>query len=290
MIIRAVCIPCIFQVRSKEILSSNIDEREKKEALRGLLKLMYELSRTNASTTFIASEAFRYVKRVTKDPDPYREYKRLANEVARRLVPKVRKMLEGLEGYGYFRRLVTIAVNANSIDPGVPSFKFGFEMLGDLLLNEEFSIDHRERIYGFLKGCKRVIYLLDNAGEAVFDVFLVKFLACEMDLDVTVVTKTFPYQNDVTVEEALELGFKDYARVLGTGNDYSGLLPGTYAKEVRDAINEADVIVAKGMAHYETFLYAPVSKPVIHLFKAKCAPVASTLKVSPGSNIALLKN
>jgi len=286
---RAVCIPCIFSVRSKEILESDLTEEEKKKALRQLMKLLYELFDPNQSTTYIACEAFRYVKQVTHNDDPYRRYKEETNRLAKKLLPRVLEEMKKYEGKDLFKKLVAVSVNANILDPGVPSLKFKLTDLEKLLLRDDFAVDHRDKIYDLLLESKKVIFLLDNAGEAVFDKLIVDFLATEMGLKVWVVAKDRPYQNDVTVREALKLGLGENAQVLGTGSDYSGLLPGTYSKEVKELLKSCDLVIAKGMAHYETFLYAPPERTVAHLFKAKCQPVAETLGVAPGSNIALLK-
>jgi len=130
--------------------------------------------------------------------------------------------------------------------------------------------------------------MLDNAGEAVFDKILVEEIV-KLGPKVVVLAKSEPYQNDVTVNDAIKLGFDKVAEVVGTGSDYGGPLPEGLSKEAKELLAKTDLIIAKGMANYEAFLYAPPKKPVAHLFKAKCEPVASTLGVDVGARIAILK-
>ncbi|RLF16377.1 MAG: hypothetical protein DRJ66_03165 [Thermoprotei archaeon] len=283
------CIPCIVNARANEIINySRLSDEEKVKALSILLKVISENVTPNTSTITLASIGFRAVKELIGDDDPYREYKKLSNKIAMELLHDVMKEVKDLEGYERFRCLVVVSINANAIDPGVPPFHFDPERLREVLLEMSLDIDHTRKIYGLLTKAKRVVFLLDNAGEAVFDKVLVEEIA-NMVSEVIVVAKSSAYQNDVTVKDAIELGFDKVARVVGTGSDYGGPLPEALSSEVKELLSTADLIIAKGMANYEAFLYAPPKRPVAHLFKAKCKPVADTLRVRVGSRIALLK-
>ena len=52
------------------------------------------------------------------------------------------------------------------------------------------------------------------------------------------------------------------------------------SREFRDLFDEADVIIAKGQAHYETL--TDTGKPTYSLMRVKCAVVAKTQGVQPG--------
>jgi len=283
------CIPCIINARVNEILRSNIDDNEKIQAIIELLRFIIKEAKPGTSTIYLASEGFRLVKKLTRNIDPYREYKKRSNELAYELLPDVIKYLERLSGYEKFRALALITVNANSLDPGVPPFTHEIEELRKTLLQGDFVIDETKKVYSMLDDIDKVAFLLDNAGEAVFDKLLVEELV-RYGIEVIVIAKSGTYQNDVTYEEAIELGFNEIAHVVGTGSDYGGPLPDALSEEAKRVLNSVDLIVAKGMANYESFLYSPPPRPVFHLFKAKCVPVASTLNVEKGANIAILRN
>jgi len=290
MKITSRCIPCILEVRSREILNAEtLSEEEKKEKLRGLIKLVHELLTPEASTIYVASEAFRYVKTAIGDPDPYKRLKDESNRIALKLLPQVEKRVSKLEGFEKFKTLVTVSVNANIIDVGVSGLKYDLGKLGEVLFKDSFAIDHRLVIYEKLIKSSKIVFLLDNAGEAVFDKLLVKYITEDLGKKVTVITKSCPYQNDVTFREALELGFNEVADVLGTGSDYAGLFYGTYTREVSKVIKESDLVISKGMANYEALHYKPLEKTTAFLLKAKCDPVARTLNTVKGSNIAFLR-
>jgi len=281
MKVRPQCIPCIYGVRAREILESDLDDAAKVEALAGLARVLSEVATPEASTVEVAWRCFRYVKGTLGTEDPYAEYKRRSNEVARRFLESLASELERLSGYERFRTLLLASVVANSLDPGVPSYERA-ELGG---LPRGFEADDTRTIYDILGSSQSVVYLLDNAGEAVVDLAVVKEMR-SMGVEVVVVTKSAPYQNDVTVEEALTIGFGKYARVLGTGNDYGAVSYPMLPDEVKAVIRDADLVIAKGMANYEAALYSPPPARVAHLLRAKCEPVASSLGVRVGALVA----
>lgn len=279
------CLPCIYSARAREILASrNLSEEEK---ICALADLAAELSRANAfsSTIRLASETYRLVKYKTRDRDPYREYKLESNKlISERLLPLLRERVKRLSGYELFRELLTASIAANSLDPGVP----GYEKL-DVNLNVKLGRDESREAYELLSKARRLAYVLDNAGEALVDLEVVKFLN-SMGVEVWVVAKSRPYQNDVTVDEALELGFAEYARVVGTGSDAAGPLPGEISSEALETLSAVDLIIAKGMAAFEALEEWAPPKPVVHILRAKCAPVAAAVGVNVNEGAVVLRN
>ena len=265
------------------LAARNLAEQEKVYALAALAA---ELSRANpySSTIRLATETFRFVKQKTRDPDPYRDYKRESNRlVEEKLLPLLRERVAQLSGRERFRELLVASIAANSLDPGVP----GYEKL-EVDLNVKLGRDDSWEAYELLRRARRVAYVLDNAGEALVDLEVVKLLS-SAGLEVWVLAKSRPYQNDVVVDEAVELGFAEYARVIGTGSDAAGPLPGELSEEALEALTAADVIIAKGMAAFEAFEeWAPL-KPVLHVLRAKCAPVAAAVGVHVGEGAIALR-
>jgi uncharacterized protein with ATP-grasp and redox domains len=56
--------------------------------------------------------------------------------------------------------------------------------------------------------------------------------------------------------------------------------------ELREEMDTARLIIAKGMANFESLGDEELAVPVAYLLKAKCVPVASELSVKVGSNVA----
>lgn len=270
------CIPCIYSARAREILASKLSDAEKIQAL---TYLAAELSRANchSSTIRLATDTYRIVKLRTRSWDPYSEYKRESNRlVSEVLLPALRARVEGLKGCDLFHELLVASIAANSLDPGVP----GYEKL-NVDLEVGLGRDESRRAYELIANARKIAYVLDNAGEALVDLEVVKLIR-GLGAEVWVLAKSAPYQNDVTVDEAVEMGFADYARVVGTGSDAAGPVPGEISEEARRVLEAADVVIAKGMAAFESFEEWCPPKPIIHVLRAKCAPVAAAVGVNVG--------
>jgi len=149
-------------------------------------------------------------------------------------------------------------------------------------------VDDTEEIYRALRRARAVAYLLDNCGESILDKLLIAELR-SWGLKVYAVVKGGAYQNDVTVSDALRVGLDEVAELVSTESDFSSLIPGTYSERVEEALRESDLVVAKGMAHYETLSELELDRPVAFLLRAKCEPVARSLGVGVGKNVALLR-
>ena len=114
---------------------------------------------------------------------------------------------------------------------------------------------------------KKLLYLTDNAGEIGFDrIFAETICRLYPDLDICFCVRGGPALNDATREDAKAVGIP--FRVIDNGN----LIPGTWlpqlGQEARQAMEEADVIFAKGMANVETLLGC--GKNIYYAFLVKC--------------------
>jgi uncharacterized protein with ATP-grasp and redox domains len=55
-----------------------------------------------------------------------------------------------------------------------------------------------------------------------------------------------------------------------------------------DIYNNAEIIVAKGMANWETMTETPAPAPTVYMFRTKCEPVATAVGAPEGESIAYL--
>ncbi len=128
-----------------------------------------------------------------------------------------------------------------------------------------------------------ILYLVDNVGELTFDCLLIKKLV-ELGKKVTTAAKKKPILNDATTEDVN----RSYITLFGdvdpnisiihTGIPTVGLFPGFISKEFWNAFDSADLILAKGMGHYESLPLFHWKKPIWILFQAKCSPIAKETK------------
>lgn len=179
-----------------------------------------------------------------------------------------------------------MSVEANILDIGIPDQKYDVGIVSRLSsVHHDFSVV--DRIMDTASSADNVYMLLDNCGEAVIDGLLAEVLR-DYWCKVTAVVKSKPFQDDVTIREyrmfRLSRYFDDVAE---TGSDASSIIPGMVRRSLIDKLNTADLIIAKGMAHYETLTdeEAVLEPPVAYLLKAKCDVIARFAGVERGGVI-----
>ena len=120
-----------------------------------------------------------------------------------------------------------------------------------------------------LSAASHLVYLTDNCGEIVLDklvIILLKELCPE--LDITVIVRGFPVINDATMEDAQDIGLAELTTVIGNGSEVGGTWLPHISSEAREALESADLIIAKGQGNYETLHDCGLN--IYYLFLCKC--------------------
>jgi len=100
--------------------------------------------------------------------------------------------------------------------------------------------------------------------------------------------KGAPILTDATMEDVRELGIEDRAdEFLDTGGFWIGFNPELMGDALRSRLEEADIIILKGMANFESFSELDY-RPVAYLLRSKCRPVSEALGVERDRNVAVL--
>jgi uncharacterized protein with ATP-grasp and redox domains len=273
------CYSCILD-RAKfecDILFS--DDDSKKEAMEELLDFMVQ--HKGMVPSVVGTEREEIMKRRSRNPDPYREMKVESNRVARALIPLAKKFYD--ESEDRLEALIRIAAAANSMEWGVKGHDFDVDSFEDVFfdtLNENFDGDleeARRRIDRF----EKILYLTDNAGEIVFDLFVIEKLE-EMGKRVVIAPKTAPILNDVTADELRSmttLAIEPTGPVIGLSLENA-------RPELLRLLQDDDwLVIAKGMGNFETMTEFDdmLTGRLIYVMRAKCEPVSMKVGVSQGS-------
>ena len=284
MEVNVECVPCILSVRSREVLMrySGTDRRAVDFMLELAKKFYESVNSGNLNVTYIATELFRDVKKFLNDPDPYREIKHEANQNGMRLYSELKEVMSSLSPRDRLITAAKAALLGNSIDLGVS----GYEPPNT---RELASIVSEVEVVGISEvkalenvGGKTIIYLLDNCGEAALDKVLAEELR-RRGAYVVAVVKSGSFQNDVTVSDVSDLQLHEsFDDVIESGTDGSSIFVDELSSDLRSYLKQADLIVSKGMAHYEYLSDFEVSAgtPVVYMLRAKCDPIARNLRVS----------
>ncbi len=257
---RPDCFLCMLKLALHTAQVTTDDEAVQERVIKEIFKHLESVS-SNASTMEVLTETQLIVKRITECEDPYKEIKRKSNEVAMRLYPKLKEMVASSSDP--LLTAARIAAAGNVID-FVKGFKGNLESAVAETMKREFALNDYDKFKSSIATSRRITYLADNAGEVVFDRVLIEELNCP----VTYVVKSGPWGNDATMEDALFAGIDGVARVIACGTSNPLTILSSGSKELLEAMDSADVVIAKGGSYYE-FL-AEEERNIFYIFMVVC--------------------
>lgn len=217
-------------------------------------------------------------------PDPYAELKREQNALALSIEDDLRRMVH--ESADPLDTALHVAAAGNVIDLGTMEVAdIDIHATLDEVMERRFAIDHSAALRESLRECGDLLYLLDNAGEIVFDKILIEELT--RHTRVTAVVKSGPVLNDALMADAEEVGLPRVCEVIEIGGPFIGapmpLLPATFIERM----DAAGIVLGKGQGNYETLDEHPGN--VFLILRAKCEVVARHLGVDLGQ-VVLVSN
>lgn len=281
------CGYCLLHRGYKMINLSTDDEETRRQAMTGLLQLMGNDYNSEAVPSVIGAERGRVIARMTGCKDPYRELKKEANQQALELLPGLKKLVEDAPEDERFRVACLISSLGNVIDYDVPGNNSD---LDDALefLDDGFYMDDTDEFKAMIKPGSDLLFFTDNAGEIVLDTLVVEELK-RLGAHVTVAVKGGPSLNDALLDDAEMAGMMKIAdEVITTGTDAIGIRLDESPQSFIDRYQNADLIMAKGMANWETLTETPAPCSLMYIFRTKCEPVARAVGAPENQSIAFL--
>jgi uncharacterized protein with ATP-grasp and redox domains len=259
------------------------------KAVRGGVEYLEEHFSEGVRATDISTGIHRKVYSILGDDDPYKEMKTQSNAIAAGMMPAVRKAISLAPPEGRFRLAVLASIVGNNFDFGLQEHQVevdGFEALFEEEMRRGLDVDDTGAILGLARGGK-VAYLTDNCGEIYFDELVLELLK-DAGARVALVVRGGNIVTDATMEDVERMGLgKKVDKVLTTGSNAIGVCLNELPGETLEAMRKADVIISKGMANYES-LSDEGFRPIAYLLRAKCGPVARSMGVEKGWNVARL--
>ena len=288
MKVGARCGYCLLHRGHQQILRSTDDEAVRREAIGALLHLIADMYGDEAVPSIIGAERDRLLHRVTGCPDPYAELKEQANQAALEVLPSFEAFVVAQPDVERLRKAALIACLGNIIEYDVPDHSADVGSVLQNIEGERFTIDDIEPFKQLLGPGVKLLYLTDNAGEIAFDKLLVRELR-RLGCRITVAVKGGPSLNDALIGDAEAVGMVGEANlVITTGTDAVGVNLSEVSREFLDVYRSADMILAKGMANWETLTEYEAPCSTLFLFRAKCEPVAAVVGVPLRENVAKL--
>ncbi len=127
-----------------------------------------------------------------------------------------------------------------------------------LALLEETSWNEAETevFSSFVRQCenaKQFLLIADNCGEIVLDkLFLEQLHKRFPGMELSVLVRGEEVLNDATAADAAYVGIDKVAKVITNGLPIAGTIYDMLPKEAKQAVDQADVILAKGQGNYES--------------------------------------
>jgi damage-control phosphatase, subfamily I len=285
------CTYCLLsRVHFQSKLSTD-DEDLISKTIHECLQVMTKNYSPESVSASVATKVHRKCYEVLGDNDPYAVTKKLINQAAMKVLPAAKEKIyeNSPENGELFRRAVLASVVANYFDFGIMGFDASedkFEAAFLKYFEQGLDVDDTPKMLGLLQD---VVYLADNCGEILFDVFVFEIIK-KLGGRITLVVRGGPILTDVTMAEVKEFEIdKKVDRVLTTGSNSVGVLIEEAPAELIQAMKDATLIISKGMANYET-LSEHNFGPIAYMLLTKCECVAEDLGLEQGLSVAKLMN
>jgi uncharacterized protein with ATP-grasp and redox domains len=262
------------------VAAATPDPHLRETTLRRALKLLARMDWQRPPPA-LAQQLHRLIRDLTRNPDPYAALKQYVDQLAARLDSVWHHRF--MESFPPFEAAVRMAIVGNQLDAASkaqvqePALQAAFERA--LTTPLVGSITELEEA---IRNAQSILYLTDNAGEIVFD----RWLLAELPLGrFSVAVRGAPVLNDATLAdaEAAELG--DFCDLMSNGSDAPGTLLPDCSFEFRQRFADADLVLSKGQGNYESL--DGIDKHIVFLFQVKCDVVSAALGCPRGSAVIL---
>jgi uncharacterized protein with ATP-grasp and redox domains len=274
------------------LFETELNTKEKKrqtKALRTACTLLAEHYDPEECSATIATKVHKGVYKALGDPDPYSELKHTSNLIATSLVPKIEELIK--TSPDPLKTSMICAIIGNIMDFGIDGSSAHPQMLEevfDTLYAEGLGHDDYDKLRNLIKTATHIVLFTDNCGEIVFDKILCRELKrFNPKIHITAVVKGESILSDATAEDAQEIKLHEVVDTLCTTGCFAvGVDFPRLPAEVTSALNHADVIIAKGMANYESFSETTY-RPIAYLLRTKCSAIARSMSLP--RNISAIK-
>lgn len=261
------CIMCHFR-RNVDNVRNLGTQSQLDEFSRGLLKLYLQVPE-GTSTVWTGpgtDELYERIYGITGDR--YAQEKEFSNRFVMERMDQIRSRAESAEDPVYAG--LQLAILGNYIDFSALQGQISFEKLDQMLAQaDSMAVDRQvyAKLCDDLKAGKRLLYITDNAGEIGFDRIFAEQIAKRCpQVQITFCVRGGATINDATRADAEAVGIP--FPVIDNGNTIAGTMLELLGDEAKQALDAADVIIAKGMANAETLLDTGYN--IYYAFLVKC--------------------
>jgi hypothetical protein len=226
----------------------------------------------------MAQVIHRIIREETRCEDPYREIKRLSTEEALKVVEPARARI--LSSDRPFQTAARFAIAGNILDFALISLwdKERFLTTLDRVESQPIASSALELLEEKVDSSQTILLLGDNAGETVFDRLFIEQFPQEKEIYYAV--KGSPIINDAVLRDARHAGLDSVATLVSNGTDAPGTLLDQCSREFLQLFENADLVIAKGQANFESL--NDCFRPIIFMTQIKCPVIAERYQYETG--------
>jgi len=275
------CFPCFLLQADLAARAHGATDKERVALAARVSAMLTDLPARGEIPTQTATRIQEVIREALGTEDPFRPVKE--RHLSR--FPEIARWAEGLVAGSPdpWSAAVWMAGFGNIMDSGI--------IEQDVMEREIRSIPEGIREYrlppGFrerLLAAERVGVLLDNAGEAAFDLPLLSRLAAR-GKPLWLGVKGGAVIDDLTLPEAERLGLSSFGELVSNGNRGVGTDLELCPEEFRRRLSGADLVLSKGQGNFETLVGRLPN--AYFLLRCKC-PVISRAVGRPEGELLLL--
>ncbi len=273
--LRHECISCLMKNLDKVPAEATDDKRL--EYMQRVLRIFADADKSSSGPVMVR-QIYDIQKEMFGMENDFTDIKKYFNNLILEKEKDIRNNIN--KATDPLKLAVQYAMIGNYIDFGAMN-TVDEAKLNELIDNanaDEVADEPYKELVSDISTAKKIVYLPDNCGEIVFDkVFISKIKEQYPDAQITVLVKGGAILNDATMEDAVQVGLDKIVTVMGNGNNIAGTCLEKLSKEAKVVIDDADVIISKGQANYETLRKCGMN--VYYIFMCKCDMFAKGFNV-----------
>lgn len=263
----AKCMSCLLEIQENKIDALK-DEDKKRRFMHDCVKVLYEKG-MESNVAVLNMELEQLYLQYYGDFHNYYNLKSKYNQYMlkkeEQIKDEIRRSDDPLKASIYF------CCAGNYIDFGVHG-KIDDSILEKLLKKAKEEVINENEINSFkreLSHAKSLVYITDNCGEIVMDKILIEIIKqLYQGIHITIMVRGEDIINDATIVDAKEVGLDKKAAIVDNGLPIGGISLENLPEQSKSLLDEADIIISKGMGNFES-LYGEGYQPY-YMFLCKC--------------------
>lgn len=263
------CAACLYDKQK--------NKTDDEEYLSEIRRLLDNRKETDTSPYMVYLFNKVHVRRFGAGAD-YKDIKKKYNDLVLGMEESLRREIERSEDP--LAKALIMARVGNYIDFGAMNHVDQDEFL-TLFRDTEMREDDRQTYDSFREACekgKAFLLVCDNCGEIVLDKLLLEQIAKHFPhLTMKALVRGEEVLNDATADDAAYVGLDNIAQIISNGDAIAGTVYDLMPETAKKALDEADVILAKGQGNYETM--SDQGRHIFYEFLCKCDLFTSRFKV-----------